>query len=143
MLRCQHQHDGDDTSQALCRFEQLANELLADSTLAGQEGTLQYLAASAALQQWGQAALALLVLGRAGSALSEPELQQQAEELAGGTFPGMCNIFGRVETSCLPGEPGSLARCQMRVFWAQVEEDKDLSCSSRLRSCWRNTSRGP
>ena len=87
------------------RFEQLANELLADSTLAGQEGTLQYLSACAALQQWAQAALALLVLGRAGRALSEPELQQQAEELleehfqvwAGVTLAegtGVCGMFG-------------------------------------------------
>ena len=31
--------------------------------------------------QWGQAALSLLVLGRAGGPLDEAELQQQAEEL--------------------------------------------------------------
>ena len=78
--------------QALHRFEQLANELLADSTLAGQEGTLQYLSACAALQQWAQAALALLVLGRAGRALNEPELQQQAEELLEEHFQ-VCAVF--------------------------------------------------
>ena len=59
----------------------MANKMLADSTLAGQEGSLTYLAGSAALQQWGQAALGLLVLHRAQRALSQADIQQQAEDL--------------------------------------------------------------
>ncbi|KAK9789378.1 hypothetical protein WJX73_004782 [Symbiochloris irregularis] len=63
------------------RFEQMANEMLANSTVAGQEGTLDSLVVSAALQQFGQAALALLVMHRAGKPLSAQALEQQAEEL--------------------------------------------------------------
>lgn len=63
------------------RFEQMANEMLANSTVAGQEGTLGNLVASAALQQFGQAALALLVLHRADRPLSAEGLEQEAENL--------------------------------------------------------------
>ena len=59
----------------------MANEMLADSTLAGQEGSLSYLAGCAALQQWGQAALGLFVLQRAEKPLSEADIQQRAEDL--------------------------------------------------------------
>ena len=59
----------------------MANEMLANATLAGQEGTLEYLAATAALQQFGQAALALLVLHRASKPLSADALEQGAEDL--------------------------------------------------------------
>ena len=65
-----------------CRFEQMANEMLANSTVAGQEGTLDFLIANAALQQFGQAALALLVLHRSqGTPLTADALEQEAEEL--------------------------------------------------------------
>ena len=37
-------------------------KVLAESTLAAQEGCIHYLAAAAGLQQWGQAALAFLTL---------------------------------------------------------------------------------
>lgn len=68
------------------RFEQMANEMLANCTLAGQEGTLEYLAATAALQQWGQSALALLVLHQAQHPLTLHQLEQQAETLLESEF---------------------------------------------------------
>lgn len=40
----------------------MANEMLADTTTAGQEGVVAYLATSAALQQFAQTSLAYLVL---------------------------------------------------------------------------------
>lgn len=64
----------------------MANEMLANCTLAGQEGTLEYLAATAALQQWGQSALALLVLHQAQQPLTLHQLEQQAETLLESEF---------------------------------------------------------
>lgn len=77
-----------------CRFEQMANEMLANSTVAGQEGTLGNLVASAALQQFGQAALALLVLHRAGKPLSAAALEQEAEDLLQHHFQVLAHLPG-------------------------------------------------
>ena len=71
---------------SLHRFEQMANEMLANATVAGQEGTLDYLSTSAALQQFGQAALALLVLHRAKGPIDAEALEQRAEDLLEDTF---------------------------------------------------------
>ena len=59
----------------------MANEMLANATLAGQEGTLEYLAANASLQQWGQAALALLLLHKASDGVTLDDLERSAEDL--------------------------------------------------------------
>ena len=42
----------------------MANEMLADTTIAGQEGVIEYVANSAALQQFEQTSLAYLMLSQ-------------------------------------------------------------------------------
>ena len=58
----------------VCRFDKMANEMLADTTVAGQEGVIEYLAGSAALQQFEQTSLAYLILQQSGK-------QQNAQAL--------------------------------------------------------------
>lgn len=53
--------------------------MLAESTLAAQEGCIHYLAAAAGLQQWGQAALAFLALWRSEQGLSGAQLGEAVE----------------------------------------------------------------
>lgn len=63
------------------RFEQMANEMLADTTIAGQEGVIEYVANSAALQQFEQTSLAYLMLGRSEENLDVEGLCTAVEEL--------------------------------------------------------------
>ena len=66
------------------RYDKLANEVLADSTVAGGDSSVQYLAAAAALQQWEQAALAFLLLhgaGEEGTPLRRDALSEGVESL--------------------------------------------------------------
>lgn len=54
---------------------------VAARTVAGNEGAIEYLAATAGLQQWKQAALAYALLGQSQRPLSEEELCGRAEAL--------------------------------------------------------------
>lgn len=63
----------------LRRNEKLAIQVLAESTLAAQEGCIHYLAAAAGLQQWGQAALAFLALWKSEQGLSAAQLGEAVE----------------------------------------------------------------
>ena len=69
-----------------CRNEKLAIKVLAESTLAAQDGCIYYLAAAASLQQWGQAALAFLVLRRSERGLSAAQLCEAVESTLEGSF---------------------------------------------------------
>ena len=73
-----------------CRYDKLANEVLAESTISGGDSTVQYLASAAALQQWEQAALAFLLLhmgaGEGGRQLSADALAESVENLLEETF---------------------------------------------------------
>jgi hypothetical protein len=73
------------------RYDKLANEVLAESTVASGDSTVQYLAACAALQQWEQAALAFLLLHMRGGddgarQLSAEALSEGVESLLEDTF---------------------------------------------------------
>ena len=59
----------------------MANEMLADTTIAGQEGVIEYVANSAALQQFEQTSLAYLMLGRSDKPLDTEGLCSAVEEL--------------------------------------------------------------
>ena len=72
--------------QLRCRNEKLAIKVLAESTLAAQDGCIYYLAAAASLQQWGQAALAFLVLRRSERGLSAAQLCEAVESTLEGSF---------------------------------------------------------
>jgi len=67
--------------RAAARFEQMASAMLADTTIAGQEAAVDYLAGAAALEQWAQAALALLLLRSAPAPLSAEQLAAAVEAL--------------------------------------------------------------
>ena len=69
-----------------CRFEKMANEILAETTIAGQEGVITYLANSAALQQFEQTALAYLALTSSDRPLDEEGLCNYIEELLNKEF---------------------------------------------------------
>ena len=71
------------------RYDKLANEVLAESTIAGGSSSVQYLASCAALQQWEQAALGYLLL-HAGRQLSVDALAERVESLLEGTFQARC-----------------------------------------------------
>jgi len=64
-----------------CRFEQMANEMLAETTIAGQEGVIEYVANSAALQQFEQTSLAYLVLRQHEGALDVGDVCSEVEHL--------------------------------------------------------------
>jgi hypothetical protein len=55
--------------------------LLASSTVAGQDACVHYLAGSAALQQWGQAALAFLLLHTSVRPLAADDISAGLEAL--------------------------------------------------------------
>lgn len=57
----------------------MANEMLAETTIAAEEGVIEYIAGSAALQQFEQTCLAYLVLQQAGGPLSHEGLCDAAE----------------------------------------------------------------
>lgn len=68
------------------RYEKLENKVLAESTVAGQNASVQYLAACAALQQWEQSALAYLLLHTAPGPLSVERLSAAVESLLEDNF---------------------------------------------------------
>ena len=70
----------------MCRNEKLAIQVLAESTLAAQEGVIHYLAAAAGLQQWGQAALAFLALWRSEQGMSPAQLGEAVESALEDSF---------------------------------------------------------
>lgn len=74
------------------RYEKVENELLADSTVAGQDAVMQYLAASAALQQWGQAALAFLLLHTSERPLTADDISAGVESLLEDKFRVSCQL---------------------------------------------------
>ena len=55
--------------------------MLARTTVAGQEGVIEYLANSSALQHFEQTALAYLLLQKAGKAVSATQLASDTEHL--------------------------------------------------------------
>lgn len=69
-----------------CRYERTANDMLAKSTIAGQEGVITYLANAAALQQFEQTALAYVLMSEAGRAMAAAGLAAAAESLLEGKF---------------------------------------------------------
>ena len=69
-----------------CRYERTANDMLAKSTIAGQEGVITYLANAAALQQFEQTALAYVLMSEAGRAMGAAGLAAAAESLLEGKF---------------------------------------------------------
>lgn len=70
----------------VCRYERTANDMLAKSTIAGQEGVITYLANAAALQQFEQTALAYVLMSEAGRAMGAAGLAAAAESLLEGKF---------------------------------------------------------
>ncbi len=60
--------------------------MLAESTLAAQEAVIQYLAAAAGLQQWGQASLAFLTLQKSEHGLSTHQLSEAIESTLEDSF---------------------------------------------------------
>lgn len=68
------------------RYERTANDMLAKSTIAGQEGVITYLANAAALQQFEQTALAYVLMSEAGRSMGAPGLAAAAESLLEGKF---------------------------------------------------------
>ncbi len=70
----------------VCRNEKLAIQVLAESTLAAQEAVIQYLAAAAGLQQWGQASLAFLTLQKSEHGLSTHQLSEAIESTLEDSF---------------------------------------------------------
>ena len=76
----------------VCRYERTANDMLAKSTIAGQEGVITYLANAAALQQFEQTALAYVLMSEAGRSMGAPGLAAAAESLLEGKFEvGYCS----------------------------------------------------
>lgn len=68
------------------RYERAANEMLAKSTIAGQEGVITYLANAAALQQFEQTALAYVLMSEADKTMGASSLAAAAESLLEGRF---------------------------------------------------------
>ena len=66
--------------------------MLADTTIAGQEGVIEYVANSAALQQFEQTSLAYLMLGRSEQPLGTEGLCIAVEELLEKEFQ-VCCVF--------------------------------------------------
>ena len=84
----------------LPRYEKLADKVLADSTVAGQEACLQYLASCAALQQWEQSALAYLLLHTAQGPMSVVQLSEGVESLLEETFKVDMSAFQEQVLPC-------------------------------------------
>lgn len=80
-----------------CRYDKLANEVLAESTISGGDSTVQYLASAAALQQWEQAALAFLMLHMTGGdgsrRLGADSLAEGVESLLEDTFQAASSLL--------------------------------------------------
>lgn len=117
------------------RYERAANEMLAKSTIAGQEGVVTYLANAAALQQFEQTALAYVLMSEAGRPMSIPSLAAAAESLLEGRFqvcmwlPDMCNFPYH---SC--GTTSAYAAClQCSAFAACRLANKFALLSARSR----------
>ena len=70
----------------LCRYERTANDMLAKSTIAGQEAVITYLANAAALQQFEQTGLAYVLMHEAGRSMGAAGLAAAAESLLEGKF---------------------------------------------------------
>lgn len=68
------------------RYERTANDMLAKSTIAGQEGVITYLANAAALQQFEQTGLAYVLMHEAGRSMGASGLAAAAESLLEGKF---------------------------------------------------------
>lgn len=90
-----------------CRYERTANDMLAKSTIAGQEGVITYLANAAALQQFEQTALAYVLISEARTSMGAPGLAAAAESLLEGKFE-VCVLSlahaGLIQfPACLPG----------------------------------------
>ena len=64
----------------------MANEILAETTIAGQEGVIAYLADSAALQQFEQTSLAYVTLMNSDKPLDEEGLCSHVEQLLNEEF---------------------------------------------------------
>ena len=93
----------------------MANEMLANTTLAGQEGTLEYLASNAALQQWCQAALALLVLQQSPDPLTPHELERRAEDLLEHHFQVLRRLLAGSATTIMRSR--ARLRCASSKFY--------------------------
>ena len=78
----------------------MANDMLARTTVAGQEGVIEYLANSSALQHFEQTALAYLLLQKAGRAVSATQLASDTEGLLedrfGVSMADACVTAGRL-----------------------------------------------
>ena len=72
--------------------------MLAESTLAAQEGCIHYLAAAAGLQQWGQAALAVLTLWKSEEGMSAAQLGEAVESTLEDSF----RVSARPLVPCWP-----------------------------------------
>ena len=59
----------------------MANEILAETTIAGQEGVIEYVANSAALQQFMQTSLAYLMLRRQEGTMDAESVASGVEQL--------------------------------------------------------------
>ncbi len=107
------------------RYEKMENKLLAESTVAGQGATVQYLAACAALQQWEQSALAFLLLSDSPKPLSADQLSAAVESLLEDNFSvshlgfqlTWCRLQHSAKTPCLSHKMTSscIARGTTRV----------------------------
>lgn len=73
----------------------MASSMLADTTIAGQEAVVDYLAGAAALEQWAQAALALLLLRASPAPLAAEQLAAAVEALLEQRF--QARRLGRVQ----------------------------------------------
>ena len=89
----------------------MANDMLARTTVAGQEGVIEYLANSSALQHFEQTALAYLLLQKAGRAVSATQLAADTEGLLEDRFG--VSLF----TAC--GTEGWLL-CPVQIFSSVV-----------------------
>jgi hypothetical protein len=68
----------------------MANEMLAETTIAGQEGVIEYVANSAALQQFEQTSLAYLMLRQHEAPLNVEEICLAVEQLLEQSFQVSC-----------------------------------------------------
>ncbi|KAL3150907.1 hypothetical protein ABBQ32_000658 [Trebouxia sp. C0010 RCD-2024] len=119
------------------RYERTANDMLAKSTIAGQEGVITYLANAAALQQFEQTGLAYVLMHEAGRSMGASGLAAAAESLLEGKFEVRVrfNAEEAIEELLLldlisEAEEGDGAQHYMAVPPAQASE--------HLTSHWRN-----
>jgi len=109
----------------VCRNEKLAIQVLAESTLAAQEAVIQYLAAAAGLQQWGQASLAFLTLHKSEHGLSTHQLSEAIESTLEDSFrvrvlPVMSHWLAQ-STISVWAETGD-------VQWERIYEAESVAC---------------